>query len=155
MYLRACFLAWKMDRIVSWIHLRCLLLQLNDPSGRGSWYLVILKHLDYSVPTSQYVYSILVVLWLLDHYRARLILLGCTAHLHRWYNDKNPGEGPEGKLENKHIESCWSGNRDNKRERNFHSAPFLLASTEYQTPPADPHGPEDVQDICRSNPALQ
>lgn len=34
-------------------------------------------------------------------------------------------EGPEGKLENKHIESCWSGNRDNKRERNFHSAPFL------------------------------
>ena len=58
-------------------------------------------------------------------------------------------------MENKHIEPCWSGNNDNKREINFHSAPFLLASTEYQTPPADPHGPEDVQDICRSNPALQ
>jgi hypothetical protein len=66
----------------------------------------------------------------------------------------SPIQGARG-MEINTLKPCFSGNRDNKRERNFDSAPFLLASTEYQTPPADPHGPEHVQDTCRSNPALR
>ena len=38
------------------------------------------------------------------------------------------------RMGNKHIETCWSGNRGNKRERNFHSAPFRQPNIKLRRP---------------------